>query len=251
VDDLTASRRYARAYARWRCGGNLPLYKGCPPGQMGRGKLDPVYVEETEHRDQKAFWDHYSSCGDLSQGLAYHLGVRKPYVNRAAMPGGWHPGRNLLHFYDPARGSASYPALGEYCSHHGTPAIKPAADYVPQAGDLGFIWTPGLNNCHTFVFGDVLSFASVGTKVHGIDEAPALVVETFNYGAGGMTRTEYPGAHCVQSTAERRATGGLLGLWFGKRRLMYVVPLERLLADSECLPPMSGEVIEELEGRVP
>jgi hypothetical protein len=238
VDDLTAARQYARAYARWRCGGNLPLYKGCPPGQTGRGKLDPVYVEETEHRDQKAFWDHYSSCGDLSQGLAWHLGVRAPYVNRATMPGGWHPGRNLLHFYDPARGSASYPALGEYCAKHGTPAIKTPADYTPAAGDIGFIWTPGLNNAHTFVFGNEIA--------PGPSTIP-LIFETFNYGAGGMTRTEYPGAHCVQSKIERRNGG----LWFGQRKLHYVVPLERLLADSSGLPLFAGEVIDEMEGRVP
>jgi len=241
VDDLTAARRYARAYARWRCGGKLPLYKGCPPGQTGRGKLDPVYVEETQGRDVKQFWDHYSSCGDLSQGLAWHLGVRKPYVNRAEQPGGWLPGRNLLHFYDGAQGrgiaaASSYPLLNSYVKEHGPPAIKPPADYVPQAGDLGFIWTPGLNNAHTFVWGDQID---------------ADHFETFNYGAGGMTRTEFPGAHCSESKVERRATGGTPGLWLGQRKLMFVVPLERLLADSAGLPAMSGEVIDELEARVP
>lgn len=243
-EDLIAGRQYARAYARWRCGGRLPLYKGCPPGQTGRGKLDPVYVEETQGRDQKAFWDHYSSCGDLSQGLAAHLRVTKPYVNRADEHGkGWHPGRNLLHFYDTARGSSSYPALAEYVAAHGTPAVKPAADYAPQAGDLGFIWTPGLNNAHTFVFGNVLAFGNGS----GPADAVALTVETFNYGAGGMTRTEYPGAHCAESHVERRNGA----LWLGQRKLQYVVPLERLLADSDGLPPMSGEVIDEMERRVP
>lgn len=242
MDDLTASRKYARAYARWRCGGNT-----------GRGKLDPVYVEETQGRDAKAFWDHYSSCGDLSQGLAYHLGVRKPYVNRADAHGkGWLPGRNLMHFYDGAqhRGLANpneYPALHAYVKEHGPPAIQPPADYVPQAGDLGFIWTPGLNNAHTFVFGHTLAF----TGGHEIGTAPALQVETFDYGAGGMARTEFPGAKCNLRTIERRATGGVKALWFGNRRLNYIVPLERLLADSDGLPAMSGEVIEELEARVP
>lgn len=244
--DLQAARQYARAYARWRCGGRLPLYPHCPPGQTGRGKLDPVYIEETQGRDQKAFWDHYSSCGDLSQGLAYHLGVRTPYINRADAHGkGWHPGRNLLHFYDPARGSASYPALGAYCAQHGTPAVKPAADYVPQAGDLGFIWTPGQNNAHTFVFGHVLAFALGET----LATAPLLAVETFNYGAGGMTRTEFPGAHCSESRVERRNGG----LWLGQRKLHFAVPLERLLADADptLVPAMTGEAIDELEARVP
>jgi hypothetical protein len=235
--DLLAARQYARAYARWRCGGDLPLYKGCPPGQTGRGKLDPVYVEETEGRDVKKFWDHYSSCGDLSQGLAWHLGVRKPYVNRATMPGGWLAGRNLLHFYDGAQGRGiaapnTYPALHAYVKEHGPPAIKVPEGYAPQAGDVGFIWTPGMNNAHTFVFGL---------------ELDADHVETFNYGAGGMTRTEFPGAHCSRSKIEHRNGG----LWLGQRKLMFIVPLERLLADSDALPAMSGEVIDELERRVP
>lgn len=247
MDDLTAARRYARAYARWRCGGALPLYKGCPPGQTGRGKLDPVYVEETEGRDVKQFWEHYSSCGDLSQGFVHHMGVRLPYVNRKAHKG-WISGRNLLHFYDSYTwpgASTAYPSQYVYAMAHGTPAIKPPADYVPACGDLGFIWTPGQNNAHTFMFGDVLSFAA--NPGNSIATAPALVVETFNYGAGGMTRTEYPGAHCSDSHVERRNGG----LWLGQRKLNYIVPLTRVLADSQALPNMSGEVIDELEARVP
>lgn len=244
--DLTAARQYARAYARWRCGGALLLYKGCPPGQTGRGKLDPVYVEETQGRDDKRWWDRYSSCGDLSQGLAAHLGVRTPYVNRADAKGmGWIPGRNLLHFYDDeftAR-TSGYHLLADYIRDHGRPAIVPPAGYVPKAGDLGFIWTPGQNNAHTFVFGNLLAFANSRAP----ETAPALVAETFNYGAGGMTRTEFPGAHCVESKIERRANG----LWFGARKLQWIVPLERLLADSDGLPAMSGDVIDELEARVP
>jgi hypothetical protein len=245
-EDLTTARQYVRAYARWRCGGALPLYNGCPPGQTGRGKLDPVYVEETQGRDQKAFWDRYSSCGDLSQGVAAHLGVRKPYMNRADAHGkGWNPGRNLVHFYDgeiSARGQGFH-LLADYIREHGRPAIVPPAGYVPKAGDLGFIWSPGQNNAHTFVFGHLLAFGNASVP----ETAPALIAETFNYGAGGMTRTEYPGAHCVESKIERRANG----LWFGTRKLQFIVPLERLLADSEGLPAMSGEVIDEMEARVP
>lgn len=230
MTDLEAARRYARAYARWRCGGNLPLYKGCPPTQTGRGKLDPVYVEETEGRDLKAFWDHYSSCGDLSQGFVFHMGVRTPYVNRKAYEG-WRSGRNLIDFYD-AGDPVSRPALHTYTKAHGSPAIKTPADYTPACGDLGFIWTPGLNNAHTFMFGEQLSLDHF---------------ETFNYGAGGMTRTEFPGAHCSVSEVTRRNGG----LWLGQRKLNYVVRLERVLADSSGLPNMAGEVIEELEALVP
>jgi hypothetical protein len=244
VDDLTASRKYVRAYARWRCGGNLPLYKGCPPGQTGRGKLDPVYVEETQGRDDRRWWERYSSCGDLSQGVAAHLGVHKPYVNRAGADGkGWIPGRNLLHFYDQRPNARLYPALAEYVREHGAPAIVPPAGYVPKAGDLGFVWTPGQNNAHTFVFGHLLAFGNSREP----ETAPALHAETLDYGAGGMTRTEYPGAKCNVRKIERRASG----LWFDQKRLHYIVPLERLLADSGGLPAMSGEVIDELEARVP
>jgi hypothetical protein len=240
-EDLAAYRRYARAYCRWRCGGALPLYKGCPPGQTGRGKLDPVYVEETEGRDDKRWWDKYSSCGDLSQGLAWHLGVRKPYVNRATMRAKWIPGRNLLHFYDGRSGYGiaapnTFPALHAYVKEHGPPAIKTPEDYRPLAGDIGFIWSPGLNNAHTFVFGTELQ-----------RDGDVCLVETFNYGAGGMTRTEYPGGHVVKSTLDKRSTG----LWLGKRKLQFVAPLSRLLADSEALPFIPGEVVTEMEERVP
>lgn len=237
MDDFAAARRYARAYARWRCGGNLPLYKGCPPGQTGRGKLDPVYVECTEGRDEKAFWSHFSSCGCLPQSFVWHMGVRAPYVNRSTMPGGWLPGRNLLHFYDGSigRGIASpnqYPALHEYVKQHGPPAIKAPADYVPSCGDIGFIWTPGANNAHTFMFGDMTD---------------ADHVENFSYGAGGMTQTEFPGAHVVNSKIDRRNGG----IWFGQRKLQYIVPLTRVIADSSGLPDMSGESLDEMESRVP
>lgn len=226
MDDLTAARRYVRARARWLCG-----------GKVGRGKLDPVYVTTTEGRDQKAFWDHYSSCGDLPQALAYHLGVRTPYVNRKEHTG-WQAGRNLLHFYDdyawPGAATA-YPAQYAYARAHGRPAIIGFTDhgYTPLAGDIGFVWTPGQNNSHTFVFGDWLD------PEH---------VETFNYGVGGMVRAEFPGAKCDKSPLSYRNKG----LWFGQRKLQFVVPLARLLADAtpELLPPMSGDVIDELEARI-
>lgn len=222
MDDLTAARRYLRARARWLCG-----------GVAGRGKLDPVYVTTTEGRDLKQFWDHYSSCGDLVQALAFHMGVRTPYVNRTEHTG-WIPGRNLLHFYDTAQVGGSFPFLHDYVKAHGAPARAPASDYEPSAGDFGFIWSPGQNNAHTFVFGDRID---------------AGHVETFNYGAGGMTRTEFPGAHCAASSVERRNGG----LWLGQRKLQFVLEVPRLLADANpaLLPQVSGDVIDDLEERVP
>jgi hypothetical protein len=227
--DLEAARRYARAYCRWRCG-----------GASGRGKLDPIYVEETQGRDDRRWWDKYSSCGDLAQGYAYHMGVRKPYINRAEMPGGWISGRNLLHFYDGRQGvgiasPTAFPALHAYVKEHGPPAVKPAADYTPAAGDIAFVWTPGLDDAHTFVWGDPTPDG----------------FESFDYGAGGMSRSEFPGAKCNVKQITQK--GG--GLWVTKgartKKLQYVVPIARLCADSDGLPCMPGEVIEELERRTP
>jgi hypothetical protein len=150
-----------------------------------------------------------------------------------------------LHFYSSERAArdAGFHVLADYVREHGAPAIVPPAGYVPKAGDLGFVWTPQQNNAHTFVFGNLLAFGNASVP----ETAPALVAETFNFGAGGMARTEFPGANCRESKLERRTNG----LWLGQRKLQFIVPLERLLADSAALPAMSGEVINELESRVP
>ncbi len=203
--DVTAARRYIRALARFWCG-----------GVKGRSKLDPVYVSVTEGRDGPgpAQWVHYSSCGDLSEAVAFHMGVRKPWINRAEHEG-WTPGVNLTRFYD----------------SHG-PAVSPSLVYEPRAGDIGFVWLTG-NDAHTFVFGDQLDSGHI---------------ETFNYGAGGMSASGALGAH--QATSAIRSDGGLIHI--GSRILHKILPVPLLLAqcDPALLPNMAGEVIDELEARV-
>lgn len=203
--DVTAARRYMRALARFWCGGT-----------KGRSKLDPVYVGVTEGRDGPGpeQWRHYSSCGDLSEAMAFHMGVRKPWISRREYQG-WQAGVNLTRFYD----------------EHG-PAVTPSTAYTPQAGDIGFIWLTG-NDAHTFIFGDALDPGHI---------------ETFNYGAGGMNPSGALGAH--QAASELHSDAGLIHI--GSRILHKVLPVPLLLAqcDATLLPNMAGEIIDELEARI-
>ncbi len=204
MDDVTAARRYIRALARFWCGGT-----------KGRGKLDPVYVQVTQGRDPKHNWINWSSCGELPQAIAEHMGVEQPWLNRSPH---WRDGRNLLDFYDVKHVPSA-------------PARTPPVGYLPEAGDFGFIWLTG-GDAHTFVFGDQLD---------------AGHIETFNYGAGGMQPIEFPGAH--QSASPLHSEGGQLCV--GRRVLHKVLTVPMLLTCIEPgrLPPMSGDVLDELEAR--
>lgn len=225
---LQQARRYIRAWCRWACGGS-----------KGRGKLDPVYVKITEGRDPKRGWAGFSSCGELSQALVQHMGVRLPFVNRAPH---WRPGRNLLDFYDKAHVPSA-------------PAIRPPRDYVPSCGDVGFIWRTGFD-AHTFVFGDWVSPSQI---------------ETFNYGAGGMSPTEFPGAKQSLSELRQRhisakgaatfhpyrtepAAGARVEsqIYLGSRILekVLVVPTLLEILDSDYMPEMTPETILALEALV-
>ena len=210
-------------------------------GLRGRGKLDPLYVGVTEGRDTPAMWSRYSSCGDLSQALAFELGCRQGFINRAEHKG-WKPGVNLLRFYAGADAPASL-----------------SDDSIPKPGAICFVWSDHGRDAHTFVAGDTIAGVSL---------------ETFNYGAGGMSPHEFPGARqsnaqlreCWQvqlksgasSTvlvtlgagrtlgAHEKSQRKLAGLWIGNRRLRYVLDVPRLLelCDPDLLPDMSGEVLD-------
>lgn len=210
ANSIEAARRYIRALARFWCN-----------GAKGRGKLDPVYVEVTQGRDKRYNWAHWSSCGELSQAIVYALGCRRPFVNRSESPGGWRDGRNLLDFYD----AKHVPSA---------PARPPAPDYRPGCGDIGFVWLTGFD-AHTFVFGD-----QVGS-------GPARF-ETFNYGSGGMSPVEFPGAQ--QGAPEVSYHGHQI--YVGHKILHQVLTVPALLdlLDPSLVPQMSGEVIDELEARV-
>lgn len=199
------ARRYMRAQARFWCGGT-----------KGRGKLDPIYVQVTQGRDPEKNWHGWSSCGELPQALVEHMGCDLPFVNRAPH---WRDGRNLLDFYDVKHVPSA-------------PAVPPAVDYQPGAGDIGFIWLTG-TDAHTFVFGDMLDDGHV---------------ETFNYGAGGMQAVEFPGCHQSASKYERHGAQ----IYVGTRILHEVLTVPRLLSliATAKLPPMSGDIVAELEGRI-
>ncbi len=196
------ARRYIRAMARFWCG-----------GVKGRSKLDPVYVQVTEGRDVKAQWAHYSSCGDLSQAICQHMGAEGVWINRASAHG-WAPGKNLIDFY----------------GQHG-PAESTPVGYLPEPGDIGFIWLTG-NDAHTFVFGDMQDGGHA---------------ETFNYGAGGMSTSEL-GAH--QSSSLLSTLDGQLRIGARVLHKVLTVPTLLSLTDVDRLPPMSGDIVAEIEGRI-
>lgn len=250
--EITGTRQWLRARARYLVG-----------GLRGRGKLDPVYADHCEDRDGPGpeQWKRYSSCGDLVQGLAQEAGCSLPFINRADLDG-WRPGRNLLDFYD-ASGKARHQELKDWNAENGAPALP--SNEVPGCGALCFVWNTG-PDAHALV---------AGRRVTGPRGEPLL--ETFNFGAGGMTPTEFPGARqvnvllrdCWQVTLSSGTTGQvylphgsprslrageksqkkLSGVWLGGRRLRYVLDVPRLieLCDPDALPQMTGDVIDAIE----
>lgn len=211
--DLPAARRYARALARFACGGS-----------KGRGKLDPVYVDVTQGRDSRPNWAHYSSCGDLLHWVSWTFGVRSEWVNRddAATERKWTfgPRDNI----STLQGRPGHPG----------PGIVTPADYLPEAGDFLLCWDDGGAHVHVRVAGNTDSG----------------MVETFDYGAGGMSASEFPGATCNRSTLI--ADNGKLFLdspGRPRRRVQKVVQLTEIISQSSA--PTVGIPIEELEAKVP
>jgi len=211
-DYLIAARRYARALARWACGGN-----------DGRGKLDPVYVEVTQGRDFKGNWEHYSSCGDLLHWHAEMMGVDEPWINRDGHGRRWE--------FIGDRGN-----IGKLQAPHG-PAIATPVGYLPEPGDYLMCWNTGNGDVHVRIAGNTLNG----------------VLETFDYGAGGMTNTEKPGASC--GSVKLVTNGGHLdfkSLRSGAvKRCQKVIPLPVIIGLSKKMPQLTGEDIEEMEHRVP
>lgn len=252
---IEAYRDFIRARARVLVG-----------GLRGRGKLDPVYAAYCEDRDGPGLdqWRKYSSCGDLVQGLTLEMGCSLPFVNREALDG-WRPGRNLLDFYD-GTGKARHSALKTWNAANGTPAEL--SNDVPGCGAFCFVWSDHGRDAHTLVAGRTFT---------GPKGEPLL--ETFNFGAGGMSPTEFPGAKqvnavlrdCWQVTlntgtigqvylphgqtrslrAGEKSQRKLTGLWIGGRRLRYVLDVPQLLelCDEDKLPEMTGEWIDAIEAQ--
>lgn len=212
-EDLVAARQYARALARYACGGT-----------KGRGKLDPVYVEVTQGRDYRANWTHYSSCGDQLHWHAWTLGVREAWINRDDPEAGtkWE----FLNGHD---------NIGKL--QHPGPAIVTPQGYLPEAGDYLLCWHDGGSDVHVRIAGNT----------------DAGLLETFDYGAGGMSNSEFPGATC--NHVKLVTNGGKLLLesptTHATKRVQKVIPLPVILAlAGNRRPSMSGEELDELEKRV-
>lgn len=167
--DIAAVRRWIVARAEYLCDDGVTR----PDGSRMRGKLDPVYVETTQGRDVRSVWKHYSSCGDLLHALAWELGVRAAWVNRDDPASGrkWHVGENITMLRTASR-------------------VLPVS-YLPEPGEFLLLWNTGFD-AHVCVAG----------------ETAEGLLTTYNYGAGGMTDTEWPGAKIAQ-VALRAAAPGL------------------------------------------
>ena len=182
--------------------------------EQGRGKDDPVYLEVVEHRDVPPNRAHYSSCGDLPWWLLYRLGLRTPWMNRAAN-GTYNGGMNISDL--------------AACPAH----INPPHDFEPTPGDILEIWnSPQGFDAHACV---VLAPPHAGK------------VTLANYGAGGMNAAAWPGAR-VSDSDWRPNTGGP---FVGHRKLLRVIQLERVIPFLTEQPDLtgarvSGELIDAL-----
>ena len=186
------------ALASWACGYS-----------KGRGKLDPVYVKWTEGRDAKGSWAHYSSCADLGHGIAQRCGVRERWVNRETddVNGPWKPVLNV--------GLLGVPSEAVTAAYH--------------SPGLGDIWI--LSNAHWPAGSDYHVAVCLGPN-------PAVHGEwlTANYGAGGMSASEKPGA---KISSKPLATDGA-GIIYGSKRVSRVITVPNLVGRSTGKPDFSG-----------
>lgn len=146
---LSALRQAARAL--------LAYAVDIPRG--ARSVQDPIYRTIVEGRSGAG----YSSCGDLAHWLLYTLGVRAPWINRAAnaAAGGWRMGANLNALVPPEIGP-------------NTQAFRPSAIPAFDAGDIYVIMN---------------RFGGHVICVRDFDPATG-VAHTSEYGQpGGATRT--------------------------------------------------------------
>lgn len=177
--------------------------------EHGRDKGESVYIEVTEHRDGPGLKQRegYSSCGDLAWWLLYRLGLRKPWMNRAA--------------------NSTYNIGMNVADLTGCPVVESgpfSSDYSPQPGDILEIWnSPTTRDAHVCV---VLAPAKDG------------ILRTANYGAGGMNASLHPGANIADSAYVRSGDHWLIGKQ--KRRLQRVIPLAAMVPLFTALPDLTG-----------
>lgn len=185
------------ALAKWACG-----------YEKGRGKLEAPYVEVTEGRDTPKVWAHYSSCADLAHWLAERCGVTDPWVNRTHddVNGPWANGVNVSRLM----GSGI--------------AKTPVGSYLPGAGDIMILFnSPDGHDAHVCVY--------LGPNPEKKGEHI-----TANYGAGGMSNSEHPGAKL--GSKPLRVEGATL--MYGAKRVQRVIEAPALAARSTRKPDFSG-----------
>jgi hypothetical protein len=177
---------------------------------VGRNKIDPVYVEVTEGRDGPGPEQRkkYSSCGDLAHWLYKRLGIREQWINRSDdnVFGLWTPGANVSDLW------------GSSCPFDQVP---PSGDptWFPDAGDVLLIWNTG-NDAHVMV--------SLGMK------DGELV--TANYGAGGMSASISPGSEMGSHKIEWRNGKP----FYGTRQIQRWLPLSEAIKHITVKPDLTG-----------
>lgn len=177
------------ALASWACGYS-----------KGRGKLEAPYIEVTEGRDARNVWAHYSSCADLAHWIAERCGVTAPWVNRTHddVNGPWASGVNVSRLM----GSGI--------------AKSPAATFLPEQGDILILFnSPTGTDAHVCVY--------IGPNAAAKGEH-----WTANYGAGGMSASEHPGAKL--SSKPLRVEGS--ALMYGAKRVQRVITVPDLVAQA-------------------
>lgn len=193
---------------------------------LGRSKVDPVYVDVTENEHGCAR-EKYSSCADLVHWLAKRCGVQRAWVNRTDDDFGpnWQFAVNV----------SRIAGVGKVVT--GT--------FLPEPGDMCISWNrPDTKDAHVWVY-------------LGPNEAKPGEHWSANYGAGGMSKAESPGARLASKPM--RVEGS--ALMYGSRRVQRVLTVPALVAmrvggaarpdfsgpDSSWTGQWSGDVVDALE----
>jgi hypothetical protein len=187
---------------QWRIGIAELAAWACGYSEKGRGKKDPVYVEVTEN-EHGCRPEKYSSCADLVHWLAKRVGVRLAWVNRTDDDFGenWKFAVNVSRIASQCR--------------------VVTGSFLPELGDMLISWNrPDTGDAHVWVY---------------LGHNPAKPGEHFsaNYGAGGMSPSEWPGARIASKPM--RVEGS--ALMYGSRRVQRVLTVPVLVAMRELSSP--------------